>query len=47
MEADLYRINFHDDMFYEENNVRPKLGEFNDLLIKTLEEKDESGRIRL
>ena len=23
-----------------------QLGEFNDLLIKTLEEKDESGRIR-
>ena len=45
MEAELYRINFHDDMFYEENNVR-QLGEFNDLLIKTLEEKDESGRIR-
>ena len=25
MEADLYRINFHDDMFHEENNVRPNL----------------------
>ena len=46
MEADLYRFNFHDDMFHEDNNVRPRLGEFNDLLIKTLEEKDESGRIR-
>jgi tetratricopeptide (TPR) repeat protein len=46
MQADLYRINFHDNMFHEENNVRPNLDEFNDLLIKTREEKDESGRIR-
>ena len=46
MQADLYRINFHDNMFHEENNVRPNLDEFNDLLIKTREKKDESGRIR-
>jgi tetratricopeptide (TPR) repeat protein len=46
MQPDLYRINFHDDMFHEENNIRPKLDEFNGLLIKTREEKDESGRIR-